>query len=233
MLTMTVARIRVLLVDESRIMLEGLAAVLGRGDEFDVIGQAGDAATAMQMFRALAPDVSVVDLGMSAMDGVGMTEAIRAEDPRARVVVLSTYDTDADVFRGLKAGAASYLLKDVDSTALMDTIRTVHAGRPAIAPDIAAKLAEHVASESLTARQLDVLKCLAPGSSNLEIADTLGISEGTVKAHVKAILQKLAARNRTQAITTALKRGILRVDSAVTLQGADARHMCVPTSVPA
>lgn len=209
--TMNIAPIRILLVDDHGIMLEGLAAVLGRHEGFEVVGQASDGETAISMFQTLAPDVSIVDLRMSPMDGVELTELMRSENPNARVVLLTTYDTDEDVFRGLKAGAASYLLKDVDSSVLMDTIRTVHSGRRAIAPEIAAKLAEHVASDALTARQLEVLKCLALGKSNMEIAETLYISEGTVKAHVKAILQKLDARDRTQAITIAMKRGIVRV----------------------
>ena len=144
------------------------------------------------------------------MDGVEITEAMRQLNPAARVILLTTYDTDEEVFRGLRAGAASYLLKDVDSARLIDTIRAVHAGRKAISPEIAAKLAEHVASDALTARQQEVLNCLAQGMSNIEIGRTLFISEGTVKAHVKAILQKLDARDRTQAITIAIKRGLVR-----------------------
>jgi len=153
--------------------------------------------------------VSIVDLRMSPMDGVSVTKALRELDAAARVILLTTYDTDEEIFRGLQAGAASYLLKDVDSDRLLQTIRAVHAGRKAILPEIAAKLADHVASESLTPRQQEVLECLAEGKSNMEIAHALFISEGTVKAHVKAILQKLSARDRTQAITIAMKRGLV------------------------
>jgi two-component system NarL family response regulator len=135
---------------------------------------------------------------------------MRDANPNARIILLTTYDTDEEVFRGLRAGASSYLLKDVDSARLADTIRAVHAGRKAISPEIAAKLADHVASETLTPRQEEVLRGIAEGKSNLEIANTLFVSEGTVKAHVKAILQKLGARDRTQAITIAIRRGLVR-----------------------
>ena len=207
---MTSPPIRILLVDDHGIMREGLAAVLSRDEGLDVVGQAGTGESAMQQFRELAPDVCIVDLRMTPMDGVEITEAMRQLNPAARVILLTTYDTDEEVFRGLRAGAASYLLKDVDSARLIDTIRAVHAGRKAISPEIAAKLAEHVASDALTARQQEVLNCLAQGMSNIEIGRTLFISDGTVKAHVKAILQKLDARDRTQAITIAIKRGLVR-----------------------
>lgn len=191
-------------------MREGLAAVLNASDDFQVVAQAGDGGTAIQAFRELSPDVSIVDLRMNPMDGVEITQAIRQLNPNARVILLTTYDTDDEIFRGLRAGAASYLLKDVSSVSLMETIRAVNAGRKSISPEIAAKLADHVAADALTPRQMDVLNCVAQGKSNLEIANTLYISEGTVKAHVKAILQKLDARDRTQAITIAIRRGLVR-----------------------
>ncbi|MFN8571230.1 MAG: response regulator transcription factor [Gemmatimonadaceae bacterium] len=201
--------IRVLLVDDHTIFREGLAALLERHG-VEVVGQAGDGTTALKAFDELRPDVAIVDLRMAPMDGVQITQGIRQLDPVARVVLLTTYDTDEEVFRGLRAGAASYLLKDIDAAKLVETLRTVHEGRKAISPEIAAKLAEHVASDALTPRQDEVLHCLAQGKSNLEIANTLNISEGTVKAHVKAILQKLSARDRTQAITVAIRRGMVR-----------------------
>ncbi len=202
-------QIRVLVVDDHTIFREGLATLLERHG-LEVVGQAGDGASALKAFDALRPDVSIVDLRMTPMDGVAITEGIRGIDGSARVVLLTTYDTDEEVFRGLRAGAASYLLKDIDAAKLVETIRTVHGGRRAISPEIAAKLAEHVASDALTPRQDEVLHCLAQGRSNLEIANTLNISEGTVKAHVKAILQKLSVRDRTQAITVAIRRGMVR-----------------------
>ncbi|MEO6445477.1 MAG: response regulator transcription factor [Gemmatimonadaceae bacterium] len=200
----------VLLVDDHTIMREGLAAVLNASDDFQVVAQAGDGETALQAFKDLSPDVSIVDLRMKPMDGVEITQAMRQLNPNARVILLTTYDTDEEIFRGLRAGAASYLLKDVSSVSLMETIRAVNLGRKSISPEIAAKLADHVAADALTPRQMDVLNCVAQGKSNLEIANTLYISEGTVKAHVKAILQKLDARDRTQAITIAIRRGLVR-----------------------
>ena len=210
MATMQTDEIRILLVDDHTILREGLAAVLNAVEGFEVVGQAGDGNAALDAFRNLAPDVAIVDLRMRPMDGVELTKAMREESPNARVILLTTYDTDEEIFRGLRAGAASYLLKDVDSTKLADTIRAVHAGRKEIPPEIAAKLADHVASETLTPRQEEVLRGVAEGKSNLEIAKALFVSEGTVKAHVKAILQKLGARDRTQAITIAIKRGLVR-----------------------
>lgn len=202
--------ISILLVDDHTILREGLAAVLNAIEGFSVVGQAGDGQSALDAFRELKPDVAIVDLRMTPMDGVQLTQAMRELNPNARVILLTTYDTDEEIFRGLRAGASSYLLKDVDSTRLAETIRSVHAGRKEIPPEIAAKLADHVASETLTPRQEEVLRGVAEGKSNLEIAKALFVSEGTVKAHVKAILQKLGARDRTQAITIAIKRGLVR-----------------------
>jgi two-component system NarL family response regulator len=210
LVTMGTEDIRILLVDDHTILREGLAAVLNAIDDFEVVGQASDGKAALESYDALAPDVAIVDLRMSPMDGVQLTHALRERNPNARVILLTTYDTDEEIFRGLRAGASSYLLKDVDSARLADTIRAVHAGRKAIPPEIAAKLADHVASETLTPRQEEVLRGVAEGKSNLEIARALYVSEGTVKAHVKAILQKLGARDRTQAITIAIKRGLVR-----------------------
>ena len=207
---MTAQSIRILLVDDHCILREGLAALLQRDPALEVVGQAGDGDTALRLFRELAPSVSIVDLRMTPMDGVEITAAMRRENPDARVIVLTTYDTDEEVFRGLKAGAASFLLKDVSAPRLIETIRDVHAGRKGISAEIAAKLADYIASDALTARQQDVLQCLAKGKSNLEIGETLYISEGTVKAHIKAILRKLEARDRTQAITIGIKRGLIR-----------------------
>jgi two-component system, NarL family, response regulator len=202
--------IRVLLVDDHTIMREGLCALLAQSPEVAVVATAGDGQTAIELFREQRPDVSVIDLRMQPMDGVETTEHIRRIDGTAKVIILTTYDTDEEIFRGLRAGAASYLLKDVDVSRLVDTITAVHAGRKAIPPEIAAKLADRVSADALTPRQLEVLGSLAEGRSNLEIASKLFISEGTVKAHVKAILQKLNARDRTQAITIAMKRGLVR-----------------------
>jgi len=183
---------------------------LGRDARVTVVGQAGGGEEALRLFTELSPDVCVVDFRMTPMDGAELTSRMRELDPAARVVMLSTYDTDEDVYRGLRSGAASYLLKDVHFDTLVETICEVFAGRRSISPEIAAKLAERVAQEKLTARQLEVLKCLSRGMSNSEIGSALYISEGTVKAHVKALLRKLDARDRTQAISIAMKRGLVR-----------------------
>jgi two-component system NarL family response regulator len=188
MATMETDGIRILLVDDHTILREGLAAVLNAVEGFEVVGQTGDGHAALNAYKELSPDVAIVDLRMTPMDGVTLTQALRDVNPNARV----------------------NLLKDVDSGRLADTIRAVHAGRKEIPPEIAAKLADHVASETLTPRQEEVLRGVAEGKSNLEIAKALFVSEGTVKAHVKAILQKLGARDRTQAITIAIKRGLVR-----------------------
>ncbi|MGQ0767042.1 MAG: response regulator [Gemmatimonadota bacterium] len=202
--------IRVLLVDDHTIMREGLTALLAQSPEVAVVATAGDGKAALALFEEHRPDVCVIDLRMQPMDGVETTERIRQMEPSAKVIILTTYDTDEEIFRGLRAGASSYLLKDVDTSRLVDTIGAVHAGKKAIPPEIAAKLADRVSADALTPRQLEVLHSLAEGKSNLEIAGKLFISEGTVKAHVKAILQKLNARDRTQAITIAMKRGLVR-----------------------
>ena len=203
-------RIRVMLVDDHRIMLEGLALLLASAGDMDVVAQATDGATALALFETVQPDVSIVDLRMRPMNGVELTEAMRRMVPDAKVILLTTYDTDAEIFRGFRAGIATYLLKDIDSAHLLASIRSVAAGERIIQPEIAVKLAEHVAAESLTPRQDEVLRLVAEGKSNLEIAETIFISEGTVKAHVRAILRKLGARDRTQAMMVAMKRGLVR-----------------------
>lgn len=206
---MSGAPIRILLVDDHRIMREGLALLLGQSADFDVVGQASSGAEALDLFREMSPDIVICDLRMTPMDGIEITEAIRNERPDARIVLLTTYDTDHDVFNALRAGAASYLRKDVDLEQLADTLRAVHSGKRAITPAVAAKLAEHLSSDELTARQAEVLKCLALGKSNAEIGEMLFISEGTVKAHVKAVLHKLGVRDRAQAIGVAIRRGLV------------------------
>ncbi len=208
---MSPSTIRVLLVDDQAIVREGLAAVLS-GHGIEVVGQAGDGATALKLFQELTPDVSIVDVRMSPMDGSELTHAMRQINSDAKVILLTTYDTDEEVFRGLRAGASSYVLKDVGSEQLVSTIRSVRAGNRVISAEIAAKLADHVAADVLTPRQTEVLRCLSEGKSNLEVAESLCISEGTVKAHVKAILGKLDARDRTQALMIAFRRGLLRAE---------------------
>lgn len=202
-------RIRVMLVDDHQLVLDGLAALLSLSDEISVVGTAHDGLGALQLFERHSPDVSVVDLRMRPMDGVELTTRIRSRVPDARIILLTTYDTDEEIFRGFRAGIATYLLKDIDSAHLIDVIRAVHAGQRMIEPSIALKLAEHVAADGLTARQQEVLRLVADGKSNHEIADAIFVSEGTVKAHMRVILRKLGARDRAQAISVALKRGLV------------------------
>ena len=204
-------RIRVLLVDDHAIMREGLAAVLEASEGFAVVGQAGDGRTALRLFDEVRPDVAIVDLRMRPMDGVDTTLAIRARHQGARVMLLTASDTDGDVARAMRAGATGYLLKDVDVPTLLAAIRAVHAGRRALAPGLGMRLAEHLATSPLTPRQQQALGLLAIGNSNAEIASALGVSEGTAKAHVKAILAKLHARDRTQALSIALRRGLVQL----------------------
>jgi two-component system NarL family response regulator len=201
---------RVLIVDDHELVRQGLAELLSRHPRIDVVGSAGGGMQALELYTERQPDVTLVDLRMSPMDGVETITALRELDPSARTILLTTYDTEEDIYRGLKAGAASYLLKEVGLNDLVDTILAVHAGEKRIPARIAAKLAEHMAKPALTPRQLDTLRLVVAGRSNQEIAERLNITEGTVKAHVKAILSKFGARDRAHAAAIALKRGIVR-----------------------
>ncbi len=207
---MSSATIRVLIVDDHELVREGLAELLGRDPNVEVVGKAETGEQALQLYRETRPDVALVDLRMTPTDGVTVITRLREEYGDARIIMLSSYDTDEDIYRGLKAGAQSYLLKDVGLGELVQTIRAVHNGEKRIPPAIAAKLAEHMSNPQLTPRQVDTLRLIVAGLSNQEIASRLNITEGTVKAHVKAILAKFGARDRAQAASVALKRGIVR-----------------------
>jgi two-component system NarL family response regulator len=209
-MTNTAEQIRVLIVDDHELVREGLAELLSRHPGIAIVGKAENGMRATELYSELRPDVTLVDLRMTPMDGIETIEALCEDDPRARIILLTTYDTDEDIYRGLKAGAASYLLKDVGLDELVGTIQAVHAGERRIPAHIAAKLAEHMAQPELTPRQLDTLRLVVAGLSNQEIAERLFITEGTVKAHVKAILSKFGARDRAQAAAIALKRGLVR-----------------------
>lgn len=209
-MTAPTVAIRVLIVDDHELVREGLAELLGRDPTMEVVGKAETGDEAMVLFREHRPDVTLVDLRMTPTDGVTLISKLREESPDARIVMLTSYDTDEDIYRGLKAGASSYLLKQVGLGELVQTIRAVHNGERRIPPAIAAKLAEHMANPQLTPRQVDTLRLIVDGLSNQEIATRLNITEGTVKAHVKAILAKFGARDRAQAASVALKRGIVR-----------------------
>ena len=203
--------IRIFAVDDHQLLLEGIAAVLSEQPNMALVGQAGSGQEAIEGFRRLRPDVTLMDLRMPDMSGIQAIAAIRAEFPSARIIVLTTYPGDAQAAAALRAGAAGYLLKSLVRKELIETIRAVHAGKRRILPEIAAEIAEHVADDALTERELEVLRRVAAGKSNKLIAAELDISEGTVKTHMKSILPKLDASDRTHAVTIALKRGFLEL----------------------
>jgi DNA-binding NarL/FixJ family response regulator len=201
--------IRVLTVDDHQLMREGIAAVLEDQPDMVLVGEAGNGRQAIAHFQQLRPDVTLMDLRMPDMNGIDAIIAIRREFANARIIVLSTYAGDVQAAAALRAGASGYLLKNLVRSELLDTIRAIHAGKRRVPAEIAAEIAEHVADDSLTEREVEILKCVAAGKSNKLIAVQLNIAEATVKTHMKSILPKLSARDRTHAVTIALKRGIL------------------------
>lgn len=201
--------IRVLSVDDHPLLREGVAALLAGQSDLTLIAEASNGREAIEQFRRHRPDVTLMDLQMPEMDGVDAMSAICDEFPSARIIVLTTYVGDALVLRALKAGARAYLLKSLLRKELLETIRLVHAGQKRIVPVVAAELAEHATDDALTAREVDVLRLIAGGNANKAIASELAITEETVKGHVKNILAKLAANDRTHAVTIGLKRGII------------------------
>ena len=201
--------IRVLLLDDHPMMREGIAAALGSHPDVVLVGEGSDGAEALALYREHRPDVVLMDLQMPRVSGIEATIAIRAEYPDAQVIVLTAHHGDVQVVRALRAGAAAYLLKNTLRTELLDAIRSVHAGKRRLSSEVAAEVAEHRTDDALTDRELDVLRSVAAGNSNKIVADRLQISEGTVKSHMRSILSKLYANDRTHAVTIALKRGII------------------------
>ncbi len=202
-------KIRVFTVDDHPLLRSGIAAALQRAEDILLVGEATNGQEAIESFRIHRPDVTLMDLQMPVMNGIDAILAIRLEFPTARFAVLTTYHGDVQAVRALKAGATGYLLKSMLREELIDTIRTIHAGQRRIPSEIAAEIAEHVVDDSLTDREVEILRRVAAGTSNKMIAWQLALSEATVKCHIKSILSKLGANDRTHAVTIAMKRGFI------------------------
>ena len=203
--------IRILTADDHPLIRAGLVAFLATEPGLEVVAEVDNGEEALEKYRELHPDIVLMDLSMPVMDGLSATRAILDEFPDARVIVLTTYDGDEDIHRALDAGAMGYLVKDMVLADVLNVIRAVHGGRRGIPHAVAAKLAEHTPRIPLTPREIEVLSLVAKGLSNAEVAARIGRTEGTVKVHLKNILQKLEATDRTEAVTTALRRGFIRL----------------------
>ena len=204
-------RIRILAVDDHPILRQGIAGLIADESDMNLVAEAANGREAIQQFRAHHPDVTLMDLQMPEMNGIDALLAIRGEFPDARVIVLTTYAGDVQARRALQAGARAYLLKNSLHTELLDTIRAVHAGRKNLSPEVSFELAEHAAEEILSPLEVRVLRLISDGNSNKEIAAVLSVTEDSVKGHVRNILSKLGATDRTQAAMIGVKRGIIQL----------------------
>ena len=204
-------RIRVFSVDDHPLLREGIEAIINSQSDMVLVAQAATGGEAIQLFKQHEPDVTLMDLRLPDMSGVDALIAIRSEFPEARIVMLTTFEGDVEIRRSLEAGAHGYLLKNMPPKDLLDVIRQVHIGKKRIPADVAAHLAEHLGDDVLTAREIDVLRYVASGNRNRDIAERLFISEETVKVHIKHIMEKLSASDRTQAVSIAIRRGILQL----------------------
>jgi len=202
------SHIRVLVVDDHPVVLQGLIGMLEKASDIVIVGQGRNGHEAIAVFQQQQPDVTLMDLRMPEMGGVEAITVIRSEFPNAQIMVLSTYDTDEEIYQGLRAGAKGYLLKDSEPEELLAAIRTVNRGQRYVPPNVAAKLVQRVTGPELSDRELEVLRLVGQGMSNQEISTALTISESTVKTHINRILSKLEVKDRTQAAIIALKRGI-------------------------
>jgi two-component system NarL family response regulator len=202
--------IRVLIADDHPLVRRGLAAIINMEEDARVVGEAGDGEEAVTLWRRLRPDVTLMDLRMPKLEGVQAIRQIRTEDPAAGIIVLTTFDHDEDIYAGLRAGAKAYLLKDVQPEELFRCIRAVHAGEAYLQPKVAAKLAQRMHEETLTEREVQILRLLAEGKSNRAIGQALFITESTVKSHLKSLFVKLDVTSRAEAIALAAKRGLVK-----------------------
>jgi two-component system NarL family response regulator len=205
------AKIRILVVEDHHVVRQGLVALINSVDDMEVVGEAADGRKGVDLHKQHSPDITIMDLRLPVLGGVEAIQEIRRQSPQARVIVLTTFDGDENIYRALQAGARGYLLKDMFGDELMDAIRVVHAGKTRIPPVVAQRLAERMAGQELTARELDVLRLIVAGKSNKEIGNDLHISEATVKTHINNLLGKLGVSDRTQAATSAIQRGIVQL----------------------
>ncbi|MYM65733.1 response regulator [Pseudoduganella sp. FT55W] len=196
-----------MIADDHPLLRSGIAAVLAADTGFSVVAEASDGEDAIEQYRRFRPDVTLMDLQMPGLNGIDATAAIRCLNPQARIIILTTFDGDVQVVRGLKAGASGYLLKNLARTELRDYIVSVHAGQRPLPSQVACNLANNFQSDTLSKREIEVLRCVAEGNSNQRVGQRLGLSEDTIKAHMKTILQKLDARDRTHAVMIAMRRG--------------------------
>ena len=203
--------IRILSVEDHPVFRQGLATIVGAEPDMLLVGQASNAVDAAAEFRRHRPDITLMDLRLPGTDGTDALIAIRGEFPQARIIMLTTSDGDGDIQRALRAGAAAYILKSMPKNELLGVIRSVHAGRRHIPLDVAARLAEHLGDDDLTTRELEVLRLIRDGYRNKQIADHLSIAESTVNFHIKNLMDKLQANDRTHAVTIALRRGLLQI----------------------
>ncbi len=204
--------IRILIVDDHLVVRMGLRSMIDTQPDMTVVAEAGDGNEALQLYRQHHPDIVLLDLRMPNLNGVEATVAIRAEFPGALIIVLTTYDDDENIYRALRAGAHAYLLKDIPRDEFLQAVRAVHHGDYCIPPPIAARLVQRMPYDELSTREIEVLERIVEGMSNKEIGTTLAITESTVKNHVNSILSKLRVKDRTQAATSALRRGIVTLD---------------------